>query len=253
METPPQPARLAWQQARVVGITLETPRVKSFLLEPERWPGLRAGQHVDLRLSAPDGYQTERSYSIASAPDDSGRFSIAIEKLDDGEVSAFFHEVVAVGDDIEMRGPIGGHFIWTKEIGGPVLLFGGGSGVVPLMSILRHRAGVAPDARMVLAYSARSYDELIFREELLRRSIEEPNLKVILALTREKALRDGFHAGRIDAGLVGEALRLAGGPVRLAYVCGSNAFVEAASRLLLEAGVSFADIRTERYGGAAAT
>jgi ferredoxin-NADP reductase len=240
------PHRLVWQEARVEAIHAETPEVKSFVLRPQSWTGFTAGQHVDIRLSAPDGYQAQRSYSIASAPDDSGTLELAIEALPDGEVSPFFHDVVEVGDTIELRGPIGGHFIWDMPLGGLLLLVGGGSGLVPLMSILRHRARVAPEVPATLVYSARRYDDLIFREELFRRRDSDPNFRLEIALTREQA-RDGLHFGRIDATLMARAI---GTEVpKLTYICGSNPFVEAAASLALAAGLPFGSIRTERYGG----
>ncbi len=246
MDTPHQPARLLWQEAVVETITVLTPTVKSFRLRPAAWAGFTAGQHVDIRLTAPDGYQAQRSYSIGSAPDESGTFELAIEKLPDGEVSPFFDEVVEIGDTIEIRGPIGGHFIWEKPLGGPILLVGGGSGLVPLMSILRHRAVAAPEIPAVLLLSARRYDDLIWREELVRRQAEDANFRLVVTLTRESA-REGLHFGRIDAALMADAL--SSGAPRLTYICGSTPFVEAAADLVLAAGVPFASVRTERYGG----
>jgi len=137
----PSGAKLRWQEATINAVTPDTPRVKRFLLAPSAPFPFRAGQHVDVRLTAPDGYRAERSYSIASAPEDTARIELAIERLDDGEVSPFFHDVAEIGDAIELRGPIGGHFVWDVNDGGPLLLLGGGSGVVPLMSMLRHRVG----------------------------------------------------------------------------------------------------------------
>ncbi|SHF77122.1 Ferredoxin-NADP reductase [Kaistia soli DSM 19436] len=246
MDGSAQPKRLLWQEAVIEAIHAETPTVKSFRLRPDSWTGFTAGQHVDIRLTAPDGYQAQRSYSIGSAPDASGTIELAIEALPDGEVSPFFHDVVEVGDRIELRGPIGGHFIWDRPLGGPILLIAGGSGLVPLMSILRHRAVVAPEVPAVLVVSARRYDDLIWRTELLRRAAEDPNLKVIVTLTREQA-RPGLRFGRIDMGLMADAL--AGGLPALTYVCGSTPFVEAAANLVLAAGVPFESVRTERYGG----
>jgi ferredoxin-NADP reductase len=244
------PERLVWQQARVLSIGEETPNVKSLLLQPESWGPFMAGQHVDLRLTAPDGYQAQRSYSIASAPERTDAFELVIEKLEDGEVSPFFHDVVQPGDDIEFRGPIGGHFIWTAEDGGPIVLLGGGSGVVPLLSILRHRAAASPDVPAVLIYSVRRQSDLIFGGELMRRGRTDPNFRLLLAVTREDVSREEFHAGRIDADLVGKALSGLPSAPGLTFVCGSNAFVEVGSRLLLDAGVAFHAIKTERYGGA---
>ena len=169
-DTPPALAglpKLNWQEATIAGIAYDTPRVKSFLFATPAPISFRAGQHVDVRLTAPDGYQAERSYSIASAPERADGIELAIERLDDGEVSPFFHEVAEIGDAIELRGPIGGHFVWSVEDGGPLLLLGGGSGVVPLMSMLRHRAARGSDVPALLLFSARTWEDVIFRDELI--------------------------------------------------------------------------------------
>jgi len=246
------PGRLVWQEATVTRIVAETPSVKSFAFAlSEPWSFV-AGQHVDVRLTAPDGYQAERSYSIASAPGGAGAIELAIEKLDDGEVSPFFHDVVEVGDRIEMRGPIGGHFNWAPEDGGPVLLVGGGSGVVPLVSMLRHRARAASVVPMTLVYSARSFDEVVFRDELLARAAAEPAFSLRLTLTREPAPVAGHRRGRIDRAFIGEALAGFAGPPERCFVCGATAFVEVAAMFLIEAGIAPAAIRTERYGGSPA-
>ncbi len=244
----PQPRRLAWQEAPVVAVEAVTPRVRSLRLRVGWAHPFRAGQHVDIRLTAPDGYQAQRSYSIASAPGEPSVIEILVERLEDGEVSGFLHEVAAVGDTIELRGPIGGHFIWEPG-DGPMLLLGGGSGVVPLLSMLRHRALVAPEIPALLLYSARTAEELIAREELLARAEREPGFRLLLALTREPGVRlAGARTRRIDAAMVAEALSLLPGPPARTYVCGSNAFVGAAADLLVEAGLRPASIATERYG-----
>ena len=244
------PERLNWQEARVERIVEQTPAVKSFFLKPPEWRTFMAGQHVDVRLTAPDGYQAQRSYSIGSAPESPDGVELVIEKLDEGEVSPFFHDVVQAGDDIEMRGPIGGHFIWDKADGGPILLVGGGSGVVPLVSMLRHRALVAPEVPAVLVYSARRFDEVIFRDELMHRADHDPNFSFVLTLTRETMPVPHVRSGRIDRALVGEVLAKFGGtPPKRSYICGATAFVEVASMFLLDAGLPFASVRTERYGG----
>lgn len=240
--------RLVWEEVTVARIVVQTGRTKSFFLKPPHWRGFVAGQHVDVRLSAPDGYQAQRSYSIASAPDDP-EVELVIERLEEGEVSPFFHEVVREGDTVEMRGPIGGHFNWSKRDGGPIVLVGGGSGVVPLMSMLRHRARVAPEVPAVLVYSSRTMEEVIFRDELLARAESEPNLRLILTLTREKATDVHFRSGRIDMALFAEIVGRLGAMPRHSYVCGATAFVDAASRHLIDAGVPFPSIKTERYGG----
>jgi ferredoxin-NADP reductase len=244
--------RLVWQEAAVTSVVMQTPTVKSFFLKPPNWHSFFAGQHVDVRLSAPDGYQAQRSYSIGSAPDQ-GDVELVIERLDDGEVSPFFHEVVAPGDTVEMLGPIGGHFNWAAADGGPILLIGGGSGVVPLVSVLRHRAVVAPGVPMVFVYSARRWGEVIFRDELMRREKEDPNFSLALTLTREPAPMPGQRTGRIDRAFIAEILaRFGGAAPRRTYVCGATAFVEVASMFLVDAGLPFASIRTERYGGSPA-
>lgn len=225
-----------------------TPRVKSFVLDVPGWRGFRAGQHVDVRLTAPDGYQAERSYSIGSAPE-SPEIELIVERLDDGEVSPFFHEIVALGDTVELRGPIGGHFTWERKDGGPLLLVGGGSGIVPLLSMLRHRAAVAVEVPAALIYSARAREELIDTEELLRRAESEANFSLFVTLTRESAVDEPFRIGRIAAELVAEVLTGLGGPPAHSYVCGSTAFVDSATRLLLDMNVPFPSIKTERYGG----
>ncbi len=244
-----QPTRISWQQATVTAIVAQTPTVKSYILRPAEPFAFVAGQHVDVRLTAPDGYQAERSYSIGSAPG-ADTVELVIERLEDGEVSLFFHEVVEIGDTVEIRGPIGGHFNWSPADGGPILLVGGGSGVVPLMSMLRARAGAAVDYPFSLIYSARYWDEVIFREELLRRAREDPGFSLILTLTRDTAPIPGVGSKRIDRMLLAETLMLFGDQLpMLTFVCGATAFVEVASMLLIELGVPFGSIRTERYGG----
>jgi ferredoxin-NADP reductase len=241
---------LRWQEATVREIVTATPRVKLFTLAPMAPFPFVAGQHVDLRLTAPDGYQAQRSYSIASAPDAKETFELGIELMPDGEVSPFFHDVVARGDTIEFRGPIGGHFNWQEGDGGPILLVGGGSGVVPLVSILRHRFNTKSSVPMVLIYSVRTVADIIFREELERLAISSTNFWLYLAITRETSADPKHHSGRIDDPLVSRALRNFGGmPLRI-YVCGANRFVETAASLLIGMGIESSRVRTERYGGA---
>ena len=248
MEEAARSGPIAWQEATVQRIVGQTPTVKSFFLRPSRWGSFDAGQHVDIRLTAPDGYQAQRSYSIGSAPE-SSEVELVIERLDDGEVSPFFHQVVAPGDAIEMRGPIGGHFIWRKDDGGPLLLVGGGSGVVPLMSILRHRGIVAPGVPVALVYSARRVVDIIFHDELMARADDDVALALFATVTRETPTEARLRAGRIDGDLIAAALARLGTLPRHTYVCGANAFVDVATRLMIEMGVPFASIRTERYGG----
>ena len=227
-----------WQIATVTAIREETPTVKSFRLSVPMWMAHLPGQHYDVRLTAPDGYRAQRSYSVASSPLDEGEVELTIDCLADGEVSPYFHDVVAVGDAIEVRGPFASYFVWHGSEPGPVLLVGGGSGVVPLMAMLRHRRRALPDAPMRLVYSVREADDVIYADEL----VGDPDI----ALTYTRSAPDGWsgHIGRIDAALLGEA---AAGAMT-AYVCGSNGFVESATTLLLDIGIAPEWIRTERFG-----
>lgn len=241
-------AQSPWQTVTITGIEKRTPRVTSFFLRPSRPFAYRAGQHVDVRLTAPDGYQARRSYSIASAPESGETIELAIEKLDDGEVSPFFHEVAAVGDEVELRGPLGGHFVWSDSDGGPLLLIGGGSGVVPLMAMIRHRAARESAVPAALVFSARIWDEVIFRDELIGLHDRRDGFDLVLTLTREAARRPVDYSRRVDATMMVQSMARLPTPPRLAFVCGSNAFVSAAAQALIDAGVPAGFIRTERYG-----
>ena len=241
-------ARSPWQTVTITGIEKRTPRVTSFFLRPSRPFDYRAGQHVDVRLTAPDGYQARRSYSIASAPESGETIELAIEKLDDGEVSPFFHEVAAVGDEVELRGPLGGHFVWSESDGGPLLLVGGGSGVVPLMAMIRHRAARRSLVPAALVFSARVWDEVIFRDELIGLNDRQDGFDLVLTLTREAARRPADYSRRVDAAMMVQSMARLPAPPRHAFVCGSNAFVSAAAQALIDAGVPAGFIRTERYG-----
>ena len=223
-----------WQLATVSSIKQETPNVKSFRLVLPMWMPHLPGQHYDVRLTAPDGYQAQRSYSIASSPLDEGEVELTVDCLADGEVSPYFHDVIMEGDQVEVRGPFASYFVWRAQ--SPVLLVGGGSGVVPLMAMLRHRRRVMPDLPMRLVYSVRTASDVIYADEL--------DDDAVLTFTREAP--DGWtgHTGRIDAGLIAEAGVAAG----TAFVCGSNGFVEAATGLLLEAGFESRQVLTERFG-----
>jgi ferredoxin-NADP reductase len=223
----------------------ETPRCKSIALELPEWPGHRAGQHVDVRLTAEDGYQAQRSYSIASAPEDD-QLLLTIERLEDGEVSSYLVDELRPGDELELRGPIGGYFMWEAALGGPLLLVAGGTGVVPLRSMLRHRAATELDVPARLIYSARSLDEVIYRQELTGYAAEA-GVDVHLALTREWP--DGWvgHRGRLDGQFLAQAAWLPS-QAPLVYICGPTEFVEAIARSLVQAGHEAARIRTERFG-----
>jgi ferredoxin-NADP reductase len=244
-----QAGHVQWQEAAIERIERQTKGVKSFFLRPRTWRPFRAGQHLDLRLTAPDGYQAQRSYSVASAPELEGLYELVIERLDDGEVSPFLHDVAEVGDAIEIRGPFGGHFAWGREDGGPLLLIGGGSGVAPLLSILRHRTAVGGEVPAILLYAARTWDDVIFREELIARDAAEANLTLLLSLSRDTARRPQDFGRRIDASLLNTTLVTLGTAPRRIFTCGSNAFVEAVTGHLLDLGLNPKTIRTERFGG----
>ena len=238
-----------WQEATIERIERQTARVKSFFLRPRNWRSFQAGQHLDVRLTAPDGYQAQRSYSVASAPGLEGHYELVVEHLEDGEVSPFFHDVAEIGDAIEIRGPFGGHFVWGPENGGPLLLVGGGSGVAPLMSILRHRAEVGGDISVVLLCAARTWDDVIYREELIARDAPEARFTLLLSLSRDAARRPQDFGRRIDTPLLEVTLAILPAAPRLTFVCGSNPFVEAVTGHLLDLGLSSQTIRTERFGG----
>jgi ferredoxin-NADP reductase len=248
-ETPiDQVPAVHWQTAVVKDIIARTGRIKSFVLAPAQPFEFMAGQHVNVRLTAPDGYHAMRSYSIASPPEAWNQIELAIEHLEDGEVSPFFHQVVEIGDQIEIRGPLGGHFIWSKIDGGPLLLIGGGSGLVPLMSIIRHRETVAPDVPVLLLLSARDWGDVLYREELLALDDHHNGFTLVLTLTREPPKRDIDYGRRVDDVMMAEVLRrLPSGP-RHVFACGTNPFVNAAVDGAIAAGTPASIIRTERYG-----
>jgi ferredoxin-NADP reductase len=223
-----------WQIATVTSVKRETPQVKSFRLQVPMWMPHLPGQHYDVRLTAPDGYQAQRSYSIASSPLDEGEIELTIDRLADGKVSPYFHDVVEKGDQVEVRGPFTSYFVWRGEQ--PVLLVGGGSGVVPLMAILRHRRRTMPDVPMRLVYSVRSAEDVIYGDEL--------GHDALLTFTREPPEGWAGHTGRVDESLIREASFGSG----IGFVCGSNGFVETASELLMEAGLGARQIKTERFG-----
>ena len=232
--------RLTWLAATVAATNEETPRVHTLTLDVAGWGGHRAGQHLDVRLTAEDGYQAERSYSIASAPGDP--LAITVERLEDGEVSPYLVDDVAEGDVFELRGPIGGYFVWDGDEPGPVLLVAGGSGVVPLMAMARHRAQVGSTAPMRLLYSSRTWDDVIYRDEL-----ETLGIEVVHTLTRQQPPGWSGYSRRIDDELLREvAFPAADGP--RVYVCGSTRFVDAAADGLVRLGYDPRSIRTERFG-----
>jgi ferredoxin-NADP reductase len=236
--------RLTWQNAAVRAVTDETASVRTIELEVPNWAGHQAGQHLDVRLTADDGYVAERSYSIASAPGEP--VAITVERLEDGEVSPYLTEELRAGDEIEIRGPIGGYFVWPwHEDDSPLLLLAGGSGVVPFRSILRHRAQIGSVTRARLLYSARSIPDVIYRGEL---DALHDGAEVIYTLTRQQPPGWTGHAGRVTDALLRE-VAWPGGQHPIAYVCGPTAFVESVAAGLVGLGYPADRVKTERYGG----
>ena len=241
------PEPLVWQISTVTAIRAETPEVSSFTLKLPSWRAHRAGQHYDVRLTALDGYQAQRSYSIASPPSRTGEVDLTIEKIADGEVSPYFHDTLQVGDRVEVRGPIGGYFVWEPALGGPLLLVAGGSGVVPLMAMLRERAAADAKPPAVLLHSSRTFEDVIYRDELATLADGDAGLRVIQTLTRSQPPGWTGYDRRIDRPMLAEAIAAAGASP-LVYICGPTLLVEAAANGLVELGVPPAQVRTERFG-----
>jgi ferredoxin-NADP reductase len=261
--------RLNWQVCDVVGSVMETATVRSLVLQSSAWPGHRPGQHVDIRLTAEDGYQAERSYSLAE-PGEGGRIKLTVQRLPDGEVSPYLCDEVLIGDQLELRGPIGGYFVWNEWETGPVLLLGGGSGIVPLMAILAARSRLGLATRLLV--SARSHEDLIYREALERLASDTEGVEVFPTLTRSRPPEWKGYARRVDAAMLeeigwpadlGGAGEAALGAARtrsaapggvtadmrpLAFVCGPTSFVETVADLLVAQGYPPDRIRTERFG-----
>jgi ferredoxin-NADP reductase len=238
---------IQWQIARVKAIKPETPTVKTFTLTIPEWVPHRPGQHYDVRLTASDGYQAQRSYSIASEPERSGEIDLTVERLDDGEVSPYLHDVLIPGDRVELRGPLGGYFVWETTQGGPLLLIAGGSGVVPLMAMVRHRTAQRSDIPTRLLYSVRTPEDVIYGEELSRLAEQDSHLDVIYTFTRQAPANWQGYARRIDDRMLREVLQPLGGNARI-YICGPTALVEVAANSLAASGIAAASIRTERFG-----
>ena len=223
----------------------ETARTKSIVLDLPGWAGHHAGQHVDVRLTAEDGYQAQRSYSIASAPED-GHIVLTVERLDDGEVSPYLTDELRAGDALELRGPIGDYFVWEERLGGPLFLVGGGSGVVPLRAMLRHYVAVGSAVPLRVLYSSRSLEDVIYREELTRMR-DEKGIDIRFTLTRQQPAGWDGYARRIDRALLAEVAFPSDDRPRT-YICGPTGFVEAAAGGLVELGHDPSSIRTERFG-----
>ncbi len=251
MERTALPGRLAWQLGRVVDIVAETPRTKSLLLEVPGWVGHKAGQHVDVRLTAEDGYQAQRSYSIASPPDER-HIILTVDRIDDGEVSPYLTEALQPGDQLELRGPIGGYFTWQVADGGPLLLIAGGSGIAPLMAMIRHRAAQRSTVPTRLLFSSRAFDEIIYHLELARLSAADRTLQVVHTLTRRQPPDWSGYRRRIDRAMLGEVAWPPAERPR-AFVCGPTALVETVASALVELGHEARCVKTERFGPSGGT
>ena len=234
--------RLSWQIATVEDVVDETARVRTLVLEVPDWPGHRAGQHLDVRLTAEDGYRAEREYSIASAPGEP--VAITVERLVDGEVSPYLTEELRAGDALELRGPIGGYFVWSPEDGGPLLLVAGGSGIVPLRAMLRYRRVSGSSVPVRLLYSSRSLEDVIYRAEF-----DQPadGVEVIYTLTREQPPGWEGYVRRVDTALLGEIAWSVDQDPRV-FVCGPTSFVEIVASGLVALGYPPQHVRTERFG-----
>lgn len=238
--------RLTWQVVQVTDANEETPRVRTITFEADEWAGHRAGQHVDVRLTAEDGYQAQRSYSIASAPEQG--LQLTVERLDDGEVSPYLVDELQPGDEVELRGPIGGYFVWEGSDARPVFLVAGGSGVVPFRSMIRHRLATGSTAPMRLLYSSRTIEDVIYHAELEEVAAAGDGVEVVHTLTRAQPEGWNGYARRIDA----EMLREVAWPAAerpAVYVCGATLFVQAVTEGLVGLGYDPLTVKTERYGG----
>jgi ferredoxin-NADP reductase len=238
--------RLSWALGEVVEIIDETPKVRSIVLDVPEWIGHRAGQHVDVRLTAEDGYQAQRSYSIASAPEDQ-RLALTVEGLPDGEVSSYLVGELRTGDMIELRGPVGGYFVWEADMGGPLLLIAGGSGIVPLMSMLRHRNASGAEVAAKLLYSSRSWEDVIYRDELERLASADHGPEVVHTLTRSQPPGWTGYARRVDGQMLAETVWPASNKPS-AFVCGPTPFVESVAAALVLLGYPTTSVKTERFG-----
>jgi ferredoxin-NADP reductase len=240
-------ASLNWQSGTVIRIEAQTSRTKSLTLALPEWTAHLPGQHYDVRLTAPDGYRTERSYSAASEPERAGELELTVERIDDGEVSPYLDDVVVVGDRIEVRGPIGGYFVWHVSQGGPLLLVGGGSGVVPLMAMLRHRAAQQSTVPTRLLYSCRSADDVIYRAQLEQLTQSGSGLEIAITYTRTAPPGWVGYQRRIDRAMLHDVVKSLGSNIR-AYVCGPTLLVEAVSSELVAMALATERVRTERFG-----
>jgi ferredoxin-NADP reductase len=240
-------AALEWQFGKVTAIRPETWQTKSFTLALPHWQVQQPGQHYDVRLTAPDGYRTERSYSVASEPERVGEIELTVERISDGEVSPYLHDVVVLGDRIEVRGPVGGYFVWNVALGGPLMLVGGGSGVVPLMAMLRHRSAQRSTIPTRMLYSSRTQPDVIYKNELDGLARDGSGLEVEFTFTRQAPQGWAGYRRRIDAAMLSEVMRPLGETVHT-YVCGPTLLVESVANALVQMGLPPQRIRTERFG-----
>jgi len=238
---------LEWQAGTVTAIRPETRQTKSFTFALPKWMVHRPGQHYDVRLTAPDGYQTQRSYSIASPPERLGEIELTVERIPDGEVSPYLHDVLMPGDQLEVRGPIGGYFVWDVSLGGPLLLVGGGSGVVPLMAMLRHRAAQQGTLPARILYSSRTAEDVIYRDELDGMAAADRTFEPFYTFTRQAPAGWTGYGRRIDATMLAEVMRPFDRSA-LAYVCGPTLLVESVANALVQMELPIEQIRTERFG-----
>jgi ferredoxin-NADP reductase len=238
--------RLTWRVAEVGKIIDETPRVKSLVLDVPGWPCHRPGQHVDVRLTAEDGYQAQRTYSVASEPE-SVHLMLTVELIEGGEVSPYLTSDVRPGDKFELRGPIGGYFVWTVAIGGPLFVVAGGSGIAPLMAMLRHRAAAKSTTPALLLYSSRTFEDIIYRKELDRLAARNDGLTVVYTLTRRQPPGWTGGAGRIDREMLAGVGFSAKARPKI-FICGPTGLVESTAQSLLELGHERNLIKTERFG-----
>ncbi len=240
-------AGIAWQLATVAALKDETAHVKTITLDVPALADYKPGQHVDIRLTAADGYQAERSYSIGSAPGDAARLELTVERVEGGEVSPFLHDELIVGDKFEVRGPIGGYFVWDGSLAGPLLLVAGGSGIVPLMSMIRHRARIGSTTPCTLLYSSKTAADIIYAAELETFVARNDGLRVIHTLTREQPPGWTGYGRRIDQAMLNDVLALAG-PSPNVFSCGPTPLVEVAATSLVALGLAPSQVRTERFG-----
>ncbi len=236
-----------WQIASLKAVKAETPRVKSFTLTLPSWTRHKPGQHYDVRLTAPDGYQAQRSYSIASAPEREGELDLTVERIENGEVSTYMHDILVPGDLLELRGPIGGYFVWDGSEDAPLLLVAGGSGIVPLMAMIRYRASAGIKLPAHLLFSSRTYADIIFHDELDQLQNARDGLKVFHTLTRDHPVGWKGYDRRIDREMLAEVIEPLGRSMQV-FICGPTLLVESAADSLVNLGIKPTHIRTERFG-----